>query len=184
MDNPLQEVKDLVIVRALALIATGSSKKEACEICQISTTTFDRITTARPELITSFVAREHGKIQEMYEQIGSAHQQTVEMLLRDSASEDLKVSERLAIELRLRELQGIVERQLVLTQAEIVPVPGGKLPDDAASAFLKTLTGPKLRKATSVTTVEFDYEEDESLEVSSDMPVLDAETIDSKDTVD
>jgi predicted DNA-binding protein (UPF0251 family) len=158
----LQEVKDLAIVRVLALMAQKRmSVSKACSLVGVSVSTFTERIEANQELVTDFIQEQRAKFQVLYTDIIAARELIVHDLIKAAEDSETSIKDRLAIDLRLREMQESLEQELALVRDEPdVPLPA--LPSSAES-FVETMRGPVLRRGTGKatmreTTIEFEVD--------------------------
>jgi len=181
MDDDLKAVKNLVIVRALALISMGNTKAKACELVDISVSTFDRALEEAPEIASEFVAHERTKIVSLYLDISSARELLVKGLIKQAKKPDIGIRDALAIEQRLKDIQATIELELSLVQGTkaITPILPGA--ETGAEKFLDQMNGPALKHGKgvfrqTVTTLELSIDENKDHIIDGNVKVLDNET--------
>lgn len=158
------EPKDLVVIQILALISGGLSKAKACKQFDLAVNTFDARLKAKPDILAEFMLSEKQRLSRLFRDITEARESLlIDLIVEAKNADGLKMSDKLALDKRLTAVQERMERELGFVPEE--PDEGGNDPDiqDAmAQDFIKKLKGgPKLKKATSITTLEFESDEQE-----------------------
>lgn len=183
-DNVLAQIKLIPVVRALALISQGKTKKRACELVGISTDTFDLKVQENPTLASDFLTEERGKILAQYQELMGARATMLKDFIDAAKNPDTSIKTKLAIDERLRIMQESMELELGLisTDQPQLPAGGGSTATDAETFIATRLTGPALRRGTGKatvreTTIEFSLE---GTSHAPEEPVEEGEVLDSK----
>ena len=150
--SPLQQTKDINIIRVIALISQGHTKEAACRKQNISQSTFDRATKDRPDIADEFFAAQKDQLTEMFTSIMDGRKDSIQILID---TEPETIGEAIRKDKRLKELQEEFGQELGLVAGpgfKPVKSPEEK-GEEAAQAFLAQIQGPKLHDSKSKTTI-------------------------------